>query len=144
MKSKSIFLVIIFIFTGCVPMKRTTQPNVNIQIMDSNSSVIKDAKVTFVNYMMAMKPKSSTIVRKNPDGIFKIEKKSKLELVVFAPDAYHGYEWFYCIEKDGYAPIIKNNLGTSYFSNTIIEKMEKSSLNKKCLWQKYPAKFILK
>ena len=114
-------------------------------VADENGNPIQEAVVKFANYKIALKPDVSIKkIESNESGQVFLNKKSYTQIVVLAADGGHSYDWSYCIEKEGYFPVAKNNLKEAYFRNgVIVERLAVVEQRKACKWQEYPHGFII-
>ena len=140
---KFITLLLIVVLSGCAPWLTTSQPEVNLKVLDENGSPVNGATIKFVNYKIAMQPEVELKEMSTSDsGDVHLSKKSYTQMVVLAADGGHSYDWCYCIEKNGYMPIVRNNLNASYFSNgVVVERFSTSTQPMTCKWQEYPHGF---
>jgi hypothetical protein len=143
---KYIAPLLICIINGCAPWPTTSQPDVDIVVTDASGQPIRDALIKFAIYKIALSPEVKFVESSTDDnGNFHLEKVSYIQMVALAPDGGHSYDWSYCIQKQGYQPIIRNSLSKQYFtSGTLIEPMSLTSKKEKCSWQEYPHGFITK
>lgn len=141
MKFLTLFLLILL--SGCAPWPTTSQPEVNLRVVDKNGVPIKGAIIKFVNYKIAIKPEVEfKEIHTDDSGNAYLSKKSYTQMVVLAADGGHSYDWCYCIEKNGYTPVARNNLNAAYFGNgVVVEKLSNSAQPETCQWQEYPHGF---
>jgi hypothetical protein len=136
------FLALLLLVTlyGCAPWPTTSQPDVKLRVIDKNGDPVKGAKINFVNYKIAIKPEVEfKEIITNDSGYAYLSKKSYTQMVVLAADGGHSYDWCYCIEKNGFMPVAKNNLKAAYFgSGTVVEKLSNATQSMGCQWQEYP------
>lgn len=135
-----------YILCGCVPWSTTLQPEVHLSVSDTSGKPIKNAFVKFAIYRIALQPEVKIIeLHTNENGSFRLELETYTQMVALAPEGGHSYDWSYCIEKQGYRPIIRNSLTKKHFSSgTLMETMTPTSKLEQCQWQDYPHGFITK
>jgi hypothetical protein len=137
---KFLTLFLLASLSGCAPWPTTSQPDVNLRVVDKNGDPIKGAEIKFANYKIAMKPEVEfKEIVTNSSGNAHLSKKIYTQMVVLAADGGHSYDWCYCIEKKGYVPVVRNNLNAAYFGKgAVVEKMSNTTQPKACQWQEYP------
>lgn len=142
---KLLALLLLFALSGCAPWPTTSQPEVNLKVVDEDGNPVKGAIIKFANYKIAMQPEVKIKdMRTNDAGQAYLSKQSYMQMVVLAADGGHSYDWCYCIVKKGYMPVAKNNLNASYFSNgVVIEKLSATKQPMACQWQEYPHGFTV-
>lgn len=137
-------VLLFLILSGCAPWPTTTQPEVNLFVVDEVGNPISGARVFFASYKIAITPESTIVTGKtNNQGMFHLERTAYTQMVIFAADGGHFFDWSYCIEKPGLQAIARNSLSESYFSEgSIVEKMNISSETQECKWQEFPHGFL--
>ncbi|MEW8187015.1 MAG: hypothetical protein AB2794_18670, partial [Candidatus Thiodiazotropha endolucinida] len=83
MKFLTLFLLILL--SGCAPWPTTSQPEVNLRVVDKNGVPIKGAIIKFVNYKIAIKPEVEfKEIHTDDSGNAYLSKKSYTQMVVLA------------------------------------------------------------
>ena len=104
MKIQSLFIFItIIILQAYYPVNKTTQPELEIIVMDENGQSIKDAKVTLQTEVSPAKVDLKENVKfTNAKGIVNFEHQSEMRVENVLIHGVQYYDWFVCVSKTGY------------------------------------------
>jgi len=129
--------------SACLPWRTTTQPALKIQARTVGGSAIPDAQVHFVKMRVGLLTKVEPIeLRTDSSGYLQLDKQSEWYLAFFAPDGMYSYEWFMCIEKDGYHSVVKNKLLRTKLPTPFTVTLNSAQANQPCVWNNsYPFGF---
>lgn len=129
-------LPLVFLLVGCVPLLTVTQPDVEILVTDQDGIPIEGALLNFASQLYG--PNGSTefaSVRTDQSGIVRLARKSYIQLAFLVVDGLAVYGWSYCIEKAGFQPAVRNQLGKKYFQVSPVQvSLARSDTVGKCTW----------
>lgn len=139
----SIGLLGVSALSGCVPWRTTEQPLLSLTVQGASGLPVQDAAVQFKKVKVALLPKTETLTLvTNTDGKAMLEGKSDWYMAILAPDGGYSYEWYMCIQKDGYRPFVVNQLLHERYQGEKVIALAKSQVSERCTWSEhYPFGF---
>lgn len=108
MKNVLLILGSMLWLSGCYPAFRTSQPRVELVVVDPNGSPVQGATFTLASYRYPfVVPATTRFARHETDaaGAVSIAMRGDWQMEALLPDGSSWYVWRYCIEKTGYRAI---------------------------------------
>ena len=109
--------------TACFPARVTEQPGFVLEVQDRNTgAVLTNARVQFVKVRMSDHPDFlMREFRTGVDGTVKFDRETEWQLIVAMPESNYSWEWYLCVDKEGYLPYANNVLEAKPSSRVIVE-----------------------
>ena len=106
-----ILLFIIFSLTGCYPVYKTLQPQIEIVVLDSEKRPVQGAEVNLISKSRPHDVERSREIHiTDSEGVAKFQQRNDWRIE--SPIMIHGqqfYYWDWCIEKDGFITYINGD-----------------------------------
>ena len=134
--NRAFYFVILFTQIACAPRWALIRPIINIRVKDSANRNIQDASL---KYWLGSNPhevlQMSCETRSDNKGYLKLDSKRSFEIDFYVlPHGITYYYQCYCLEKEGYIPLVWNKYDYDNLVNSkevILTKSEKRISAKK-------------
>lgn len=124
-----------FVLTACFPARMTEQPGFVLEVRDrATGTLMPNATVHFVKVRKG--PRPDILMREfrtNVDGEVRFERKTDWQLILPAPEANYSWEWYLCVDKEGYLPVANNILEAKPGERLLIE-LRTAKGRERCSW----------
>jgi hypothetical protein len=98
--------------TACFPARLTEQPGFVLEVHDrATGAALRGARVQFVKVRKSERPDIlMREFRTDINGQVAFNRETHWQLIVGVPEANYSWEWYLCVEKEGYLPFTDNFL----------------------------------
>ena len=113
---------VLFLLTGCFPVYKTLQPDVNFTVIDESQKPVTGAEVNLItsSYPYGFEKFRNKEITGN-NGKASFNSKNQMRVEILMPHGREFFFWNWCISKDGYETNSSSyGSGDDFLSNQII------------------------
>jgi hypothetical protein len=117
----------------------TEQPGFVLEVRDrTTGEVLTNAGVHFVKIRQSQRPEIlMREFRTDVDGQVRFERRTDWQFIVGLPEANYSWEWYLCVDKEGYLPFANNVLEAKPPARLLVE-LKTAKGKERCSW--HPSK----
>jgi len=123
--------------TACFPARVTEEPGFVLEVRDRNSgALLTNARVYFVKVRKSPQDGPDILMRQfrtDVDGLVRFERKTEWQLIVTVPERNYSWEWYLCVDKEGYLPFANNVVEAKPAARVLVE-LKKAKGKEQCSW----------
>jgi hypothetical protein len=122
--------------TACFPARMTEQPGFELEVRDRyTGSVLPGALVHFVKVRMDAQHPEIVMreFRTDITGVVRFERRTDWQFIVPLPEQNYTWEWYLCVDKEGYLPVANNVVEAEPPTRVLLE-LKKAKGVERCTW----------
>jgi hypothetical protein len=123
------------LLTACFPARMTEQPGFLLEVRDRNTgAVLTNAHVYWVKVRRDIRPEIvMREFRTDVDGLVRFDRATDWQLIVAAPEQNYSWEWYLCVDKEGYLPFANNVVEAKPPGHVLVE-LKRAKGKERCSW----------